>query len=97
MAGIWTRPKGPNMQQTQGASNCRWAVPTLFLSTPGWTEAEARPWSCLRDEAPVEMESTSYCGRCVRWEPRAESAVAFGDDAPTRFTGFFLDVGNNAD
>ena len=85
------------MQQSQCASNCRWAVPTIFLSTPGWTEAEDRPWSCLRDEAPVEMESTTNCGRCVLWEPRAESAVAFGGNAPTRLTEFSIDVGNNAD
>ena len=85
------------MSDAQGASNCRWAVPTLFLTTPGWAEAEARPWSCLRDDTPVHMESTDYCARCVQWEPRAESAVAFDGDSPTRHAGFFLDVLNNAD
>ena len=70
------------MTDNQGATNCKWAVPTLFLSTPGWVDAEARPWACLRDEDPVEMESTAYCARCVRWEQRTEPAATGAAGSP---------------
>lgn len=81
------------MSANQGAANCRWAVPTLFLSTPAWADADDRPWSCLRDGTPHELESTDYCRNCVRWEPRSESAVSFGEPCDhLRTEPFFLDI-----
>lgn len=71
------------MSDSQGAANCRWAVPTLFLDAPAWLGSDEHPWSCLRDETPYELASTTPCGRCVRWEPRSSSAVAFdGKERP---------------
>jgi len=67
------------MSETQAAANCRWGLPTLFLDTPDWANANDRPWSCLRDEAPVELESTACCRTCVRWESRPASAGASGE------------------
>lgn len=72
------------MTKSQGAANCRWAVPTLLLSSPEWADANERPWSCLRDEAPVELESTIACATCVRWEspPAQPSASGEGGTRP---------------
>lgn len=79
------------MSDNQGAANCRWAVPTLFLDTPAWLGSDEHPWSCLRDEEPYELESTAPCTRCVRWEQRSSSAVAFDGDARSG-SPFFLDI-----
>lgn len=56
------------MSENQAAANCKWAVPTLLLETADWVDADDRPWSCLRDETPYELESTKCCATCVRWE-----------------------------
>jgi len=53
---------------TQRASNCLWATPTIFLSAPLWLDAEARPWTCLRDNDPNSLSSTDRCTACPRWE-----------------------------
>lgn len=81
------------MSEKQSAANCRWAVPTLFLNTPDWVDADDCPWSCLRDETPHELESTTGCTTCVRWEPRSLSAVSFGEPCDhLRSQLFFLDI-----
>ena len=54
----------------RSASNCRWSAPTLFLPAPFWFDAEACPWSCLRDAAPRLLSTTDPCATCPRWEPR---------------------------
>ena len=59
------------MSTTHGAGTCRWAVPTLFMAAPTWMDAEERPWTCLRDHAPRELDSTDVCRTCARWEARA--------------------------
>lgn len=79
------------MSDNQAAANCRWALPTLFLESPAWLGSDEHPWSCLRDETPYEMDSTAPCGRCVRWEPRSASAVAF-DEQGKAGSPFFLDI-----
>jgi hypothetical protein len=83
------------MSEHQGAGSCRWAVPTLFLKWPIWADAADRPWSCVRDETPYELESTDLCRTCVRWEPRMASAVSFGEPCDhLRSEPFFLDIFN---
>lgn len=81
------------MGDTQGAANCRWAVPTLLLNGPEWADANDRPWTCVRDERPHELESTTMCETCVRWEPRASTPVSFGEPCDhLRSEPFFLDI-----
>lgn len=88
-----TSTGGNAMTDKQGAANCRWAVPTLFLGTPDWVDANDRPWSCLRDEAPHELESTAACETCVRWQPRSTKAVALGEPCDhLRAAPYFLDL-----
>jgi len=84
------------MSECQGAGNCRWAVPTLFLDEPIWADATDRPWSCVRDETPYELESTERCRNCVRWEPRATAPMTFGEPCDhLRSEWFFLDIFSN--
>jgi hypothetical protein len=52
----------------QRASNCLWAKPTIFLSAPFWFDAEARPWTCLRDGVPHALITTDRCTECPRWQ-----------------------------
>lgn len=56
------------MERPPNAANCRWAVPTLFLSTSAWLQAWDAPWSCVRDGDARALESTERCGDCPRWE-----------------------------
>jgi hypothetical protein len=58
------------------ASNCRWAVPTLFLPAPCWWRAEDRPWSCIRGGTPRTLETTEVCAECPYWEPRTNEHQA---------------------
>lgn len=67
------------MTKTQGAGNCRWAVPTLTLESPAWADAEDRPWTCTRDETPEGLESTTTCESCVRWEQQPARPSASGE------------------
>jgi hypothetical protein len=53
---------------TRRAGNCLWATPTVFLSAPFWFDAEARPWTCLRDTDPRALSTTDRCAACPRWE-----------------------------
>jgi hypothetical protein len=50
------------------AGNCLWATPTLFLAAPVWFNAEAFPWTCLRDADPHCLATTERCEACPRWE-----------------------------
>ncbi|MGE3888977.1 MAG: hypothetical protein AB7H81_21310 [Vicinamibacterales bacterium] len=50
------------------ASNCRWAVPTLFLPAPYCWEAEDRPWACIRTGSPRVLETTEVCRSCPHWK-----------------------------
>jgi hypothetical protein len=52
-----------------GANNCRWARPTFELAAPLWLDAEAYPWSCLREGAPRVLSTTDRCASCRGWEP----------------------------
>ena len=70
------------------ASNCRWATPTLFLPAPFWFDAEACPWSCLRDADPRVLATTDPCATCPRWEPRACAPVAETPDQKREATTF---------
>jgi len=54
--------------KTQRASNCLWAVPTVWLSTPFWCDAETRPWTCVRDGDPRPLSTTVRCVECPRWQ-----------------------------
>ncbi len=56
------------MDDTHGATTCRWAIPTLFLSEPLWLDAWNYPWSCLRDPTPRILHTTDVCTLCPRWE-----------------------------
>jgi hypothetical protein len=81
------------MRNEQGAANCRWAVPTLFLNSPAWIDSVDRPWTCMRDETPHELELTDSCRNCVRWEPRATAPVSFGEPCDHLGTQpYFLDI-----
>ena len=81
------------MAEKQGAGNCRWAVPTLFLGSPTWFESADRPWTCVRDETPHTLDSTDVCYTCVRWAPRVGLPVAFGEPSD-HLSGapYFLDI-----
>jgi hypothetical protein len=54
------------------ASNCRWAVPTLYLAPPIWLAAWDTPWVCLRNSTPRPLETTGLCATCPRWEAPAD-------------------------
>ena len=54
-----------------GAAGCRWSMPTLFLKTPYWLEAETSPWACVRETEPRLLSTTDACAICSFWEPRA--------------------------
>jgi len=56
------------MERPRNAANCRWAVPTLFLSAPAWLQAWDAPWTCVRDDEVRPLDSTEQCADCPRWE-----------------------------
>jgi hypothetical protein len=62
------------IDRQRSAVTCRWATLTLFLPAPFWFDAEACPWSCLRDAAPRVLATTDPCATCPRWEQRAPVA-----------------------
>lgn len=76
------------MEQTRGAGTCRHAVPTLFMDAPTWMDATERPWTCVREAEPRELESTDVCRACAHWAPRPEAAEA----APEHPQPYFLDI-----
>jgi hypothetical protein len=80
------------MSTRHGAGTCRWAVPTLFMAAPTWMDAEARPWTCLRDQTPRELDSTEACRTCATWEPRD---VAPDQPVHTGARPYFLDIFSN--
>lgn len=77
------------MPTTHGASTCRYGVPTLFLASPAWTDAADRPWTCVRDQHPHELESTDVCASCTQWEARPETAADTDAGIPRPY---FLDI-----
>jgi hypothetical protein len=50
------------------ASNCRWAIPTVFLPRPYWLLAETSPWTCVRHTPPLALVTTERCADCERWQ-----------------------------
>jgi hypothetical protein len=54
----------------QSAATCRWAVATVSLPSPTWLDAEASPWTCVRDATARVLVTTEQCADCGRWEPR---------------------------
>ena len=81
------------MTENQGAANCRWGVPTLLLNNQAWTDADQRPWSCLRDGTPQELETAEPCRTCMAWEARPEKPVSFGEPCDhLRSEPYFLDI-----
>jgi hypothetical protein len=56
------------MGQHQRVDMCRWAVPTLFLPYPQWLSGEDEPWSCVRGDTPVPLETTDICSDCPYFE-----------------------------
>jgi SAM-dependent methyltransferase len=61
---------GPPAHGARHASNCRWAMPTLFLPAPYWWDAEACPWACVREGVPRILDSTDVCPDCPYWTSR---------------------------
>jgi hypothetical protein len=78
MDAVTERP----IPRQRSASNCRWATPTLFLPAPFWFDAEACPWSCLRDAAPRVLGTTDPCATCPRWEPQEVAPAQPSDRRP---------------
>lgn len=77
------------MSTPHTAANCRWAVPTLFMAAPIWADASDRPWTCLREHTPRELESTDVCRTCANWTSRvAAEAAPQATDTPR----YFLDI-----
>jgi hypothetical protein len=72
------------MEITHHASNCRWAVPTLFLGRFLWLSAEDYPWTCLRATTPRVLVTTDECATCPAWEPKpAEQATERSEERST--------------
>ena len=60
------------MSATDTEVTCHWLTPTRVMPHPYWFEADARPWSCLRDGCPRPLTAGELhaCATCARWEPR---------------------------
>jgi len=67
------------------AVRCRWVTPTVFLDAPYWTEAEASPWTCLRDAVPRPLATTAECSTCRRFE----AARSFPDAVRPEWPDFY--------
>lgn len=63
------------MLTVKSASNCRWAVQTMWLDAPLWLDAWMYPWSCVRDSDARPLESTDECRSCPRWQPHGATAT----------------------
>jgi SAM-dependent methyltransferase len=74
----------PAAQVAHHASNCRWAMPTLFLPRPYWWDAEAKPWACVREAVPRILETTEVCADCPYWEARRKTETKNGDAVESR-------------
>ena len=71
------------MSARRNAGNCRWAVPTLFMPAPWWFDAEARPWTCARQDIPRPLSTTDPCTDCPYWEPHPRQLEHAGTVTPT--------------
>ncbi len=83
------------MNRSQTASSCRWAVPTIFVAGPTWTDAADRPWTCSRTPGPGELESTDICRTGAYWNARP-GTTSPGTSAETpELPAYFLDILSN--
>jgi hypothetical protein len=57
------------MADIRTVQHCHWARPTLFRDDPGWTEADAYPWSCVAEGDPQVVEEPELCLTCGLWAP----------------------------
>lgn len=57
------------MAERKSVETCRWGRQTIRVPYPYWLDAEDRPWTCMRDEAPRPLENTDVCHNCPRWQP----------------------------
>jgi SAM-dependent methyltransferase len=74
----------PAVHVARHASNCRWAMPTLFLPAPYWWDAEAYPWTCVREAVPRILETKEVCTDCPYWEARRKAETKDGDAVEPR-------------
>jgi hypothetical protein len=72
---------GPPAHVAHHASNCRWAMPSLFLPAPYWWNAEGYPWACVRDGVPRILDTTEVCADCPYWEAHPKAKAEPGDSA----------------
>jgi SAM-dependent methyltransferase len=72
---------GPPAHAARHASNCRWAMPTLFLPAPDWWDAEGCPWACVRDGVPRILDTTEVCADCPYWEAHPNAKTEPSDSA----------------
>ena len=65
------------MTKLDGVVTCHWLTPTRIMPHPFCFEADARPWSCLRDGRPGPLNAAELrrCATCSRWESRTLDAV----------------------
>jgi hypothetical protein len=51
---------------------CHWLMPTRILPHSFSLEADAKPWTCLRDGVPRALcdDELRKCATCPRWEAR---------------------------
>ena len=48
------------MTKPGGVVTCHWLAPTRIMPHPLCFEADARPWSCLRDGRPRPMNDLAF-------------------------------------
>jgi hypothetical protein len=65
------------MTKLDGVVTCHWLTPTRIMPHPFCFEADASPWSCLRDGRPRPLNAAelSRCATCSRWESRTLDAT----------------------
>ncbi|HEX2344661.1 MAG TPA: hypothetical protein VHI98_29600 [Vicinamibacterales bacterium] len=56
---------------TRTVGQCFWALPTLSLPTPEWTQFTAAEWSCSADGDPLTLDDARVCRTCSRWAERS--------------------------
>lgn len=55
---------------------CFWALPTLSLPGPEWTEFTTAEWHCSADGDPVTLDDARVCRTCGRWAERDSSPAS---------------------
>jgi hypothetical protein len=66
-------------------ARCRWITPTVLLDAPYWVEAEASPWTCLRDATPRPLATTEECATCPRFEAAGPAPAVRHPERPDFF------------